>query len=264
MTNLRKVIFLEYKFGDYNTETLYSSGANEVVAWMDRLNDQRLRQLRNWGIKLTISFSAFSDNICPFDPKSGAILKQALRKAMAYHPDGIVLDHFRFRGRWEQSEEKLKYVLTHEPCQHCRRTNKGRLLAKIASEIKQLVSKEIELGYYAVPVEYGQFPQFGQDHKLLTKVFDYSSPMLYHRMLGKSVQYIHSFIRYLADLNNKPVVPAIAIKDMPDDLPDQINESILRQEYEQATLPPSVGVCWFSWDGAIEKHKTGIIAKIWK
>lgn len=186
-----------------------------------------------------------------------------LRQAMDYHPEGIILDHFRFRGRWEQTEEKLKYVLAHEPCRFCGEVNKGERLAREAGRIKKLVPPQIDLGYYAVPVKYEEQPQFGQNHKLLTSVFDYSSPMLYHRMLGKPVEYIHEFTRYLFDLGGRPVIPAVAAKDMPDNLPDKINEDILRAEYEQATLLPSAGVCWFSWDGAVEKKKTATIAKIW-
>lgn len=264
MARLRKAIFLEYKFGDYDTKTLYSSGANEVVAWMERLNPTRLKQLRDWHVEVNLSFAGFEDEICPLDLQSIDRLQKLIKTALEYGSSGIIIDHFRFQGRWEQSGQELRHVLYHGECQYCKGKDKGWELARIAETIRKLIPPNIKLGYYAVPFAYQEFPQFGQDHALLTNIFDYSSPMLYHRMLGKPVEYIHLFTKYLSGLANKPVIPAIAVKDMPDGLPDQINESILRQEYKQAILPPSAGVCWFSWDGAIEKHKTGIIAKIWR
>ncbi|TSC88429.1 MAG: hypothetical protein G01um101416_97 [Microgenomates group bacterium Gr01-1014_16] len=260
---MRKAIFLEYKFGDYDTKTLYSSGANEIVAWMERLNDKRLKQLKNWGVKISLCISAFRDEVCPFDPSAKNRLSDLLKQAVDYQPNSIILDHFRFRGKWEQSGKKLKYVLAHKPCHYCRGVEKGEKLAEIAAWIKEEIPMRLELGYYAVPLKYEEFPQFGQNHALLVKAFDYSSPMLYHQMLDKPVQYISQFTKYLFDLASKPVIPAIAVKDMPDNLPDKIDESILKEEYSQAVKSPSAGVCWFSWDGAVEKKKTQIIAKMW-
>ncbi len=261
---MRKAIFLEYKFGDYDAKTLYASGANETVAWMERLNPTRFQQLRDWHVKVNLSFGGFEDEICPLNPQSTDRLKKLIKSALEYQPSGIIIDHFRFRGRWEQSEGKLKYVLAHEPCEYCQGVDKGRELARVAGWIRKIVPKEMELGYYAIPVKYDEFSQFGQNHELLGKVFDYSSPMLYHRRINKPVEYIHQFTEYLSDLTSKPIVPAIAVKDMPDNLPDQIDESVLQQEYDKAIQAPSAGVCWFSWDGAVEKHKTEIIAKIWR
>ena len=258
-----KALFLEYKFGDYDTKTLYSSGANEVVAWMENLNTSRIRQLQEWGVNIHLSFSAFTDDLCPLSSASKNRLNQLLRQAINYQPSGIILDHFRFRGRWEQSYGKLKYVPTHPPCRYCQKIDRGEKLAELADRTKKEVPKDIDLGYYAIPFKYEQASNFDQTHPLLLKTFDYSSPMLYHRMLDKPVQYVSQFIKYLFDLAGKPVIPAIAVKDMPDDLPDQIDEPVLKEEYIQAVKSPSAGVCWFSWDGAIEKHKTKIIAKMW-
>ncbi len=260
---MKKQIFLEYKFGDYDTKTLYASGANEVVAWMERLNSGRLQQLRDWHVKINLSFASFKDEICPLDPQSLARLRELIKTAMEYKSSGIIIDHFRFRGHWERPKQKLKHVLYHDECKYCKGKDRGWELARIAKTIRRLIRSDIELGYYAIPFAYEQFPQFGQNHRLLAQAFGYTSPMLYNRMINKPVEYIHQFIRDLTDLTGKPVIPAIAVKDMPDSLPDQLNDAILRQEYQQAVKAPSAGVCWFSWDGAIEKHKTLEIAKIW-
>lgn len=123
---MRKAIFLEYKFGDYDTKTLYTSGAIEVVAWMERLNGPRLKQLKDWGVKISLCFSAFNDEDCPFDPGSKRRLKELLNQAVNYQPNGIILDHFRFQGRWEQTNKKQKYVLAHEPCRYCQGVDKGK------------------------------------------------------------------------------------------------------------------------------------------
>lgn len=259
---MRKTIFLEYKFGDYDTKTLYASGANEVVAWMERLNPTRFQQLQNWHIKINFSFGGFDDSICPLNPKSRYRLGKLIKQAIKFGPSGIIIDHFRFAGRWEVKKQGLESP--HLDCKYCQGKSRGKELVEIAMWIRSQVPRSIELGYYAVPFESEKITVVGQDHKLLGEIFDYICPMLYHRMIDKPVEYIYQFTKYLSDLTGKSVIPAIAVKDMPDELPDQISESILKQEYEQAVKYPSAGICWFSWDGTIEKHKTGIIGKIWK
>lgn len=86
--------------------------------------------------------------------------------------------------------------------------------------------------------------------------------MVYHRLLGRPVSYISAFTKYLSKLTAKPILPIVQVKDMPDHLPDQVTESILSQELAEAVRPPSVGVAWFSWDGAVEKGKTDLIGRL--
>ncbi len=260
---MRKANFLEYKFGDYDTETLYSSGANEAVAWMENLNPSRIKQLQDWGVRIGPSLAAIQQGVCPLDPATKVRLDNQLMQAMHYQPDFLCLDHLRFDGYWEGINNKVEMPDIHPPCRYCQDSNRSESIAKLARWIKVRLPAEVELGYFAVPFYPANLQDLGQDHQLLARIFDFTNPMLYHRMLGKPVEYIHDFTQYLFDLGDRPVIPAVATKDMPDNLEDKIDEGMLHQEYEQATLSPSAGVCWFSWDGAVEKQKTEIIAKIW-
>ncbi len=260
---MRKDIFLEYKFGDYDNVVLRSSGANEVVAWMENLNPHRIEQLKKWGVRIGLSFAATAHGVCPLDPTTKIRLEKLLMQAANDGPDFLCLDHLRFDGYWEGINNTGEMPDTHPPCQYCQDSNRSKSIVELAGWIKEKLPSNIELGYFAVPFYPEHLQILGQDHQKLAAHCDFTSPMLYQRMIGKPVGYIHEYTGYLADLTHKPVIPAIAVKDMPDNLEDKIDEVVLQQEYEQATLPPSAGVCWFSWDGAIEKHKSQTLATIW-
>ena len=83
-------------------------------------------------------------------------------------------------------------------------------------------------------------------------------------MIRKPVSYISQYVTYLYKLTKKPVLPIIQVKDMPDDLADKLSRLEMKQAFQEATKPPSIGVAWFSWDGAVEKSKTQIISKLFK
>lgn len=243
---MTKAVFLEYKFGDYDTQTLYNSGANQVVAWMEKLNSVRLKQLQEWGVKISLCFGACSDELSPLSLKSKKRIKKLIDQVLFLNPHGIILDHLRFPGYWEKDGEN-KFD-----------SERDKIITELALWTKSLIPRSMEIGYYAIPFK----NNLGQNPRLLGNIFDYISPMLYQRMINKPVEYIHQFAEYLFDLTSKPIVPAIAVKDMPDDLLDEIDEKILKEEYLEAAKPSSSGVCWFSWDGAIEKNKTAIISKL--
>ncbi len=257
---MRKAIFLEYKFGDYDTNSLHASGANEAIAWMEKLNPTRIKQLKEWGVKVSLSFSGFDDSICPLNPKSNSRLRNLINQAIMIHPSGVIIDHFRFSGHWENQKRILENI--HGVCPYCQGKDRGQELAKIAKSVRKSIPKSIEVGYYAVPAKYTDITVLGQNHELLGQIFDYISPMTYQRMLNRQVKYISEFTQYLFSLSHKLVIPIIQVKDMPDKLNDGVNEEVLSQEYEEAIKPPSAGVAWFSWDGAIEKNKAEIISKL--
>ena len=253
---MRKAIFLEYKFGDYDTKTLYSSGANEAIAWMEHLNASRIKQLKEWKVNFSQSFSAFHKS-CPLDPKSKSRLGKLLDQAVFLKPYAIWLDHFRFEGHWENIDRKV--TSPHRPCLFCRGKDRSGELLKISKWIRQKIPANIQLGYFSVPYE---TTNLGQDSRVISKHFDFISPMLYQRMISEPTSYISKHVSDLRNLTSKPIIPIIQTIDMPDSVPDQISESVLRQEYSRAVKPPSAGVAWFSWDGAVDKKKSRVIAKI--
>ena len=84
-------------------------------------------------------------------------------------------------------------------------------------------------------------------------------------MINITVKILAKFSRYVSWLfqeTGKPILPAIQVKDMPDSIPDTLENKELKKEFLGATKKPSCGALWFSWDGAVEKEKTDIISKI--
>ncbi|MCH7951990.1 hypothetical protein IH980_04620 [Patescibacteria group bacterium] len=139
----------------------------------------------------------------------------------------------------------------------------------MAAFARALVDEKIRLGYYAVPFKEKEHREWigllGQDHRVLSRVFDFVSPMLYHRMLGKPVRYIGEYVRYLNNFTIEArILPIIQVKDMPDDLPDELSLEDIEEVMQEALTPPSIGVALFTWDHVIEKGKVEGIKKILK
>lgn len=262
---MKKGLFLEHKFGDYDLEALRQSGANELIVWLEELTPKRWQKLRNLGIELEIALGAFDHDFCPLDPESKLKLGQKIKRALVFDPRIVWLDHFRFGGYWEGIKNGQIPDL-HLECRWCRGKDRAVKLAQIAKWLKSQIPKGVELGYFAVPFRAEEEPllisSLGQDHRLLGGFFDVISPMLYHRMVKKPVDYISEYVDYLHRLTKKPILPIIQVKDMPDDLPDEFDQKEMKLAFQSGARPPSEGVAWFSWNAAIEKGKTQIIEEI--
>lgn len=262
---MRKGLFLEYKFGDYDIEVFKKTGANDLIVWVGNLTPKRWKELSKLGVRLGICTVGVQSGACPLDPKERSNLKKRIEKALSYKPQSVWIDHIRFDGYWEGMKDGV-IPDTHASCSYCQGIDRGEEIRKTAAFMRSAVPSGIELGYFAVPFKPEEVPVLvsvlGQDHEILAKHFDLISPMLYHRMIGKPVNYISDYISYLYKLTSKPILPIIQAKDMPDDLPDTLTEEEMIEASQIASRPPSVGVAWFSWDGAVEKKKENIISHI--
>lgn len=140
------------------------------------------------------------------------------------------------------------------------------MLRENAHEVMSLIGGTTKVGYFAVPFKDGEVPELitglGQDHSTTGRIFDLSSPMLYQQMIKRPTSYISEYVKWLSDTTQKPVLPIIQIKTMPDDLEDTISEEIITSEYQEAIKKPSIGVCFFWWVHALEKGKTGVIQRL--
>jgi len=154
----------------------------------------------------------------------------------------------------------------HKECVWCRDKNRAKKMEDIAKFARRLVPKDVKIGYFAVPFIEDEVPDLvfslGQDHRLLGKVFNISSPMLYHKMINKPVSYISEYVKYLYGLTNNSVLPIIQIRDMPDDLADKLSEREILSAYQEAGKLPSSGVSFFVWEHVVEKNKIGLIRKL--
>lgn len=264
-THMIKAIFVDPK----EIEGLDKSGANYLMIVGENLDRDLWQRLRNLGMTLSISFVAFDRGGCPANPKAREKLLGRIECYLKFKPEALWLDHFRFDGHWESA-----YVKTsadkgniipgiHQKCEWCKGKNRVEILSGLAKEVMEKVRDKAKVGYFAVPFKSEEVPEvvsgLGQDQAVLGKIFDMSSPMLYHRMIKRPVSYISEYVKWVHTQTSKPVLPIIQIKDMPDDLEDKLSEEEINQAFQEAKKPPSVGVAFFWWRHAIEKRKTRAI-----
>lgn len=253
-----KSLFIEFKFSDQAFLGLENSGANHLIVAQKPLNNRRWQQLKKLNVDLAISVNAFDHGGCPANPQSLEILTNRLQKALSWGPKQIWLDHFRFDGHWESARGTISGV--YRECKWCKGKDRAQFLAELAEKVVNLVGERAQVGYFAVPFKSDEMRQLvselGQNHGVLGRIFDLSSPMLYHRMIRQPVSYISEYVKWISQKTEKPVLPIIQVKDMPDDLPDKLSWKELRQTFNEACKPPSIGVSFFSWDHAVEKEKT--------
>lgn len=263
---LKKILFLEYKFRDFSDDELKSPHADGVIASLGGLNKDRIKQIKDLGFAFGISFVVFrGGSVCPLSPQALSFLNRKLKKIITLKPNVIWFDYLKFQGKWGIIRGDLSE--THKPCRFCEGKDRGFEIAEIAEKALNLIPKKIKTGYFAMPYKEGEYGGWekilGQDHKRLGLIFDYISPMLYHRMIGKPVSYISEYVAYLANLGVKAqILPVIQLKDMPDTLPDKLTLDEISQAVREALKPPSIGVAVFSWDQTIEKGRLDRVSRI--
>ncbi len=258
-------LFIEFKHEELpELEKLKTIPVDNLIVSFEPLKKSVWEQLKTLGIPLSLSLEAFEQDICPASPRAEEKLEEKLKDAARFSPEEIWLDHFRFDGHWEVKTKTLSGL--HFPCQFCRGRERKEILRQLSIKIRRSVPPRIKLGYFAVPFKDKERPeiisQLGQDHKNISQPFDIISPMLYHRMIGKPIEYISEYVAWLAQETQKPILPIIQIKDMPDNLPDKLSEEEIGRAFREAQKDPSIGTAVFSWDHALEKKKTGILASL--
>lgn len=241
------------------------SRANHLIVVTEGLNKDIWERLKGLNINLSITVSSFGPDGCPANPQAKEKLFNKLRNVFQFQPKEIWVDHFRFDGHWEAIEgDRIPGI--HPPCGFCGGKTRVDILRETAQEIMDLVDDKTKVGYFAVPFKNSEVPDLitglGQDHSVIGRIFDTSSPMLYQQMIKKPTSYISEYVEWLSDTTQKPVLPIIQVKSMPDDLEDTIAEDIITSEFQEAIKYPSIGACFFWWVHALEKGKTEIIKNL--
>lgn len=227
--------------------------ANHLIVPLNSLNPVKWRFLKSLGMTLGISIDSFGQEFCPLDPSERERLHIKIYEALKRKPNEIWFDHFRFHGHWENQIEGV-----HGECVFCKGRERDKEIEKAALWAKKFIPKEVKAGYFAVPFKKEEMTvtkDLGQNHEMLTKIFDMISPMLYHRMIKKSVSYISEYVKYLYKFTKKPILPIIQVKDMPDELPDRLGWGEFKSAFSNAKNPPSSGVSIFLWEHAAEVGK---------
>lgn len=268
----KQVLYLAYTAEGYKLSQLKEAGVNGVMVAVEGLSSRRRAQLGRLGLEVGVAVGAVPrGKICPASSQVREHLKRQLVLALKYKPDIIWLDHLRFGGRWESAgpsyAARKRMVGIHKDCLYCKGKERSAVLIDLVLFVREFIGGDIQLGYYAVPFRHDEHRRWyrllGQDHLKLSGVFDFVSPMLYHRMLGKQFSYIGDYVKYLDGLGvEAEILPIIQVKDMPDDLADKLSISEIEKAVGQALTAPSVGVALFCWDHVIEKGKDEGVTRI--
>lgn len=200
------VFYLAFSEDVGNLVQLQRTGATGVMAVLERLSHKRGEQIRDVGLRVEVVVRALpGGDICSVSLAAWRFLKSHLTKAIQFKPDVLWLDNFRFEGHWEASRNDLKG--SNSWCKFCRGKMRQKIISDLARLARKFVNDQVKLGYYAVPfkeVEHREWLELlGQDHRKLSMIFDYISPMLYHKMMGKPVSCIGEYISYLNKMGVK-------------------------------------------------------------
>lgn len=243
------------------------NGANHLIVSSNGLDDDSWSKLQRLGLRLGIAIDVTKkgEEDCPLDPHVQQRLFQKLEDVLKFSPEEIWFDRFRFGGDCTGIYGK-DAKLSHQACKWCEGKDRKEVILSLAQEVKEKIGDKSKFGLFVVAFKDNEVPvlaeALGLDYAQLGQVIDLFSPMLYHRMLGKSVEYISDYSNWLSQRTGKPILPIIQIKDMPDDLEDKMSEAEITQAFNEAITEPSSGVCFFWWQHAIEKNKTSIISKL--
>ena len=170
-------------------ENLRKSKADTVVAWMPKVNDQRLQQLRDWGVELGLSYAAFPDGLCPATPEADIKLLADAQRCVSMGATSIWLDNFRWGGDCTDTN------IPKHSCDQCKTIDHEERLIELAQKIKLSLPTAIRLGYFCVA--------YKSEIDSWAKEFDFISPMLY----------AYQFSKQLAITTGKPVIPILEIED---------------------------------------------------
>lgn len=248
------------------TASLHTSNANHLMVSEHGLDEGKWNALKKLGMILSIATDAFDKEDCPLDPQAKGRLFSKVSNILEFSPEEIWLDRFRFGGDCTTIKEESGVKQAHQECEFCQGKDRKEVINSLAREIKDKVAGKSKVGFFAVAFNDSESPNLsnalGLDYLTLGQILDISSPMLYHRMLGKPAGYIYEYTKWLTDRTRKPVLPIIQIKDMPDDLEDKMTQEDIKEAYQEAIKHPSLGVVVFWWKHALEKGKTEVVSRL--
>ncbi len=228
--------------------------------------------------------------VCPTHPGVRGECLKKIDSLLPLNPDGIWLDFIRYPTKWE---EPVPYILDTCYCDRCLKlfseyigesltgnTLEEKVLlidgsyyiewlefkvsqiTTMVKEVKDKIAtfgKNTKLGFFAVPwedKEYGAGIKriIAQDFDQLATVVDEFSPMLYHKMCGKPVEWIKQKVDYFWNFQ-RPFLPLIQTEPRI----SEIGADEFKKSLELASRKPSQGVCIFFLEDLIkqpEKYET--------
>jgi len=224
-------------------------------------------------------------------------LAQTERLLGEHELDGLWLDFIRYPGRWERSQPTLDQgcfcdesltqfeefadltIPGHATAQRAAwildealdpwAAWKCSVVAEFVGQIKALmqeVKPQVVLGMFSVPWGPEDFDNaiqrvIGQDFARLAQHIDVFSPMLYHTMCGRPVEWIAEHTRYLAQVTTKPVIPIVQAIDEPTLMP----RGEFRRALWQGLAEPSAGMMMFRLEDVVgDEEKFAALQEIYR
>ncbi|MFH1723950.1 MAG: hypothetical protein ABII00_04925 [Elusimicrobiota bacterium] len=179
----------------------------------------------------------------------------------------VCLDKFqreagiRLPGRLDGPAAKARWILL----RHARAWTDWRAdnIAGFVGQVRRAIRRErpgFRLGLFVLPWGPEEFSGAmtrvaGQDIEKLAAEADILSPMAYHTLVGRPVQWVHEVARRLADAGGKPVWPIVLAGEGKDAIPHEE----LRRAVRFALQEPSQGVLVFPQRVlALPEHRAGL------
>ncbi|MFH1561495.1 MAG: hypothetical protein ABID04_02865 [Patescibacteria group bacterium] len=211
--------------------------------------------------------------VCPNHPgvvkdKLGSIKKVLLD----YSIDGLWLDFIRYPCHWEDVRDSgiIEYCF----CQNCLKKFgknpagpnwinwKCQQITNFLKQTKKLLSKKTKLGIFTVPWRSSDFNNaitrvIGQDLPALAKHVDTFSPMTYHQMVSRSIDWIAEIVNYTDKETKKLVLPLVQTEDKP----NRLSAEEFKFSIEQAIKTPSEGVIVFFLEDLLKDPKKTTVVK---
>jgi hypothetical protein len=162
---------------------------------------------------------------------------------------------------------KAAWILAHH--RSAWRNYLGTVIASFVQQAKEALIKKnagATLGLFVVPWQREEFnfamvEVLGQDYRKLKEHADVFSPMLYHELCGREVDWIARFVEYTAKETGKPVWPIIQ-SDLGKE--HRVSDDAFAAAVLSALDPPSQGVIIFNYKTLLEAKQTRILGSSWR
>lgn len=241
-----KGIFATKKIDDEKIEEIQRLGFNSIFTNSINLTDQIIKSLKEKEFQIFVEIGIFP-NFCPNDKIVRQNKLKEIKKLMNLTIDGLWLDFIRFPLLWEIKNPAIKSAHLCSQCQDVK--NRTEIISSFVAQVRSLINqsgKDIKLGMFSVPWRNEDFngaikKVIGQDLHYLAQYIDIFSPMVYHKMCGRSTKWVHEMIKYMAGITGKPVLPIVQTEDKP----EKISKKEFADEVHHAFKNPSAGVIIF-------------------
>ncbi|MEK7728753.1 MAG: hypothetical protein AAB354_10100 [candidate division KSB1 bacterium] len=162
---------------------------------------------------------------------------------------------------------KAAWILAHH--RSAWRNYLGNVIADFARQAKETLAKKnapVTLGMFVVPWQreeynFAMVEVLGQDYRKLREHVEVFSPMLYHELAGREVDWIARFVEYAAKETGKLVWPIIQC-DLGAE--HRVSDDTFAAAVLSALDAPSQGVIIFNHKALLDAKQTRILGSSWR